>query len=90
MEAIALFNLIYADPPWEYKDKCKDGNRGAGFKYPTMKAEDIARIPVWQLANPESCLLAMWWVPTQPEEALLVVKAWGFRLMTMKGFTWNK
>ncbi|SPW74368.1 adenine methylase [Escherichia coli] len=44
-----------------------------------MKAEDIARIPVWQLANPESCLLAMWWVPTQPEEALLVVKAWGFR-----------
>ncbi|HHU7902502.1 TPA: MT-A70 family methyltransferase, partial [Escherichia coli] len=21
---------------------------------------------------------------------LLVVKAWGFRLMTMKGFTWNK
>ena len=46
MEAIALFNLIYADPPWEYKDKCKDGNRGAGFKYPTMKAEDIARIPV--------------------------------------------
>ncbi|SPW74369.1 Uncharacterised protein [Escherichia coli] len=27
MEAIALFNLIYADPPWEYKDKCKDGNR---------------------------------------------------------------
>lgn len=22
-----------------------------------MKAEDIARIPVWQLANPESCLL---------------------------------
>mgnify|MGYP001764204358 CR=1 FL=1 len=51
MEAIALFNLIYADPPWEYKDKCKDGNRGAGFKYPTMKAEDIARIPVWQLAN---------------------------------------
>ena len=85
-----MFNLIYADPPWEYKDKCKDGNRGAGFKYPTMKAEDIARIPVWQLANPESCLLAMWWVPTQPEEALLVVKAWGFRLMTMKGFTWNK
>lgn len=57
MEAIALFNLIYADPPQEYKDKCKDGNRGAGFKYPTMKAEDIARIPVWQLANPESCLL---------------------------------
>jgi N6-adenosine-specific RNA methylase IME4 len=32
----------------------------------------------------------MWWVPTQPLEALRVVEAWGFRLMTMKGFTWNK
>ncbi|EAA5904679.1 S-adenosylmethionine-binding protein [Salmonella enterica subsp. enterica] len=85
-----MFNLIYADPPWEYRDKCKDGKRGAEFKYPAMKAADIARLPVWQLANPESCLLAMWWVPTQPEEALLVMKAWGFRLMTMKGFTWHK
>lgn len=85
-----MFNLIYADPPWEYVDKCKDGKRGAGFKYPTMKATEIARIPVWQLSNPESCLLAMWWVPTQPEEALLVMKSWGFRLMTMKGFTWGK
>ncbi len=85
-----MFNLIYADPPWEYVDKCKDGKRGAGFKYPTMKAAEIARLPILQLANPESCLLAMWWVPTQPEEALLVMKAWGFRLMTMKGFTWHK
>lgn len=34
--------------------------------------------------------LAMWWVPTQPEEALQVMRSWGFRLMTMKGFTWHK
>lgn len=46
-----MFNLIYADPPWEYRDKCKDGKRGAGFKYPAMKAADIARLPVWQLAT---------------------------------------
>ncbi|EAM1616277.1 S-adenosylmethionine-binding protein [Salmonella enterica] len=84
------FNLIYADPPWQYKDKAKSGNRGVDFKYPTMKVEDICRLPVWALANPESCLLAMWWVPTMVEEALAVMKAWGFRLMTMKGFTWHK
>lgn len=84
------YTLIYADPPWSYKDQAKDGKRGASFKYPTMKVEDICRLPVWQLANPESCLLAMWWVPTMVEEALAVMKAWGFRLMTMKGFTWHK
>ncbi|EJG5415726.1 hypothetical protein NAD41_002365 [Salmonella enterica] len=84
------YKLIYADPPWEYKDKAKDGKRGAGFKYPTMTIQEICRLAVWELADPESCLLAMWWVPTMPAEALKVVEAWGFRFMTMKGFTWHK
>lgn len=83
------YNLIYADPPWTYRDKANDGDRGAGHKYQTMTVADICRLPVWDLAA-ESCLLAMWWVPTQPAEALKVVDAWGFRLMTMKGFTWHK
>ncbi|HGU1050788.1 TPA: MT-A70 family methyltransferase, partial [Escherichia coli] len=81
------YQLIYADPPWQYRDKANDGNRGAGHKYDVMNVQDICRLPVWDLADPESCLLAMWWVPTQPAEALKVIEAWGFRLMTMKGFT---
>lgn len=83
------YTLIYADPPWSYRDKANDGERGAGHKYQTMTVQDICRLPVWDLAA-ESCLLAMWWVPTQPLEALKVMDAWGFRLMTMKGFTWHK
>ena len=85
-----MYQIIYADPPWSYRDCAADGKRGAGFKYPVMRFDDICRLPVWDLANPESCLLAMWWVPTQPEEALAVMKSWGFRLITMKGFTWHK
>ncbi|MDG0008581.1 MT-A70 family methyltransferase [Escherichia coli] len=84
------YQLIYADPPWQYRDKANDGNRGAGHKYDVMNVQDICRLPVWDLADPESCLLAMWWAPTQPAEALKVIEAWGFRLMTMKGFTWHK
>lgn len=83
------YTLIYADPPWVYRDKAADGDRGAEFKYPVMNVQDICRLPVWDLAA-DSCLLAMWWVPTQPVEALKVIEAWGFRLMTMKGFTWHK
>lgn len=83
------YSLIYADPPWQYRDKAKDGDRGAGFKYPTATLEDLKRLPVWDLAA-DSCLLAMWWVPPMPQEALDLVKAWGFRLMTMKGFSWHK
>ncbi len=83
------YTLIYADPPWAYRDKANDGERGAGHKYPVMSVNDICRLPVWDLAA-DDCLLAMWWVPTQPIEALKVIDAWGFRLMTMKGFTWHK
>jgi N6-adenosine-specific RNA methylase IME4 len=83
------YNLIYADPAWTYRDKANDGERGAGHKYNVMALQDICRLPVWDLAA-DSCLLAMWWVPTQPMEALRVVEAWGFRFMTMKGFTWHK
>lgn len=86
---MSKYTLIYADPPWIYRDKAADGNRGASFKYPVMNFNDICRIQVWDLAT-ESCLLAMWWVPTQPVEALKVMEAWGFRLMTMKGLTWHK
>ncbi|MEL7628727.1 MT-A70 family methyltransferase [Pectobacterium aroidearum] len=84
------FKLIYADPPWSYRDKAKSGERGVDFKYPTMDLSAICRLPVWELTDPDSCLLAMWWVPTQPVEALKLMDAWGFRLMTMKGFTWHK
>jgi len=84
------YNLIYADPPWLYRDKVHAGKRGASYKYPVMNVNDICRLPVWKLADSESCLLAMWWVPTQPVEALKIVDMWGFRLMTMKGFTWHK
>lgn len=83
------YTLIYADPPWQYRDKCDSGNRGAAHKYPVMNLHDICRLPVHTLAA-ESCLLAMWHVPTMPAEALKVIDAWGFRLMTMKGFTWGK
>ena len=83
------YTLIYADPPWTFRDKATDGQRGASFKYPVMSLLDICRLPVWELAA-DNCLLAMWWVPTQPLEALKVVEAWGFRLVTMKGLTWNK
>ncbi len=84
------YTLILADPPWQYRDKAKDGDRGVEFKYSTMTVQDICRLPIWTIANSGSCLLAMWWVPTQPMEALKVVEAWGFRLITMKGFTWMK
>ena len=83
------YTLIYADPPWQYRDKASAGKRGACHKYPVMTLEAIKALPVQRIAA-DDCLLAMWWVPPMPMEALDVVSAWGFTLKTMCGFTWHK
>lgn len=83
------FGLIYADPPWQYRDRANAGRRGAAHKYPVMKLEDICSLPIQDLAA-QDCLLAMWWTGPMVREAIAVVDAWGFRLVTMKGFTWHK
>lgn len=83
------YEIIYADPPWTYRDKANAGERGAEYKYPCMTVAELCALPVWELAAPD-CLLAMWHVPPMPAEALRVIDAWGFELKTFKGFTWHK
>lgn len=83
------YQVIYADPPWSYRDKCNSGNRGAGHKYSCMELSDLMQLQVKQLAD-NDCVLFMWHVPPMPTEALKVVEAWGFKVKTMKGFTWHK
>ncbi|WP_017711128.1 MT-A70 family methyltransferase [Prochlorothrix hollandica] len=84
-----MYELIYADPPWSYRDKNKNGNRGAECKYPTMTLDDLKALPIASIAA-ENSILAMWWVPPQPQEALDLVAAWDFKLINMNGFTWHK
>lgn len=45
------YTLIYADPPWAYRDKAADGGRGAGFKYPVMNVLDICRLPALAVSD---------------------------------------
>lgn len=88
-ENMGPYKIIYADPPWSYKDKANAGKRGSGHKYDIMTVEEIRSLPVNDIAA-DDCLLAMWWVAPMPFEALSIVEAWGFKLKTMKGFTWHK
>jgi len=83
------FNLILADPPWKFRDKCNSGKRGASHKYPVMKLADLKALPVPTLAA-ENCLLAMWWVSAMPKEAIELAESWGFKVKLMLGFNWEK
>jgi len=62
---------------------------GAAAHYPTMKIDEMCSLPIKNLAD-EDCVLFMWWVASQPEEAIKLVKSWGFEIKTMTGFNWIK
>ena len=80
------YKIIYADPPWLYKDKSKSHGGGAESHYPCMKVEDICSLKI--PAEDDSVLL-LWATFPQLEEALRVIKAWGFKYKT-GAFTWVK
>lgn len=82
------YDIIYADPPWMYRDKAAAGKRGACFKYPVMSLKDIKNLPVEQLAS-DNCTLFLWATMPLLPEAFEVIEAWGFKYKTM-GFTWVK
>lgn len=47
------YQIIYADPPWEYKQSGgKKGSRGmAKTHYDTMTTEDICNLPIGKIAG---------------------------------------
>ncbi len=88
---IKHYQIIYADPPWSFRNKNTGGSMASGSKaqYNVMSVDDICNMPVESISNPESFLF-MWWVASMPREALRVVDAWGFKLKTMTAFSWIK
>lgn len=81
----AQFPTIYADPPWEYSNRAA---RGAATRhYATMSMEQLCRLPVQQLAAPNSHLHIWVTSPLLPE-VFDVIKAWGFSYRS--SFVWIK
>ena len=92
------YGAIVADPPWRFEvwsgetavqaRESKSTYLSSRVHYQTMTMEDIARLPVADLAA-DDCALFLWvcW-PTLPE-ALDIIKAWDFTYKTC-GFCWNK
>ena len=86
------FNLIYADPAWQFGNVKTGGSMksGAAHHYKsTMSVDELKAMPISDIAA-DDCILVMWYVGSMPQEALDVVQAWGFTLKNMNGFVWNK
>ena len=79
------YDVIYADPPWSYK---QSGNGAAKHHYTTMTTEDICNLPVRKLCGGgASCFL--WATFPNIENAIKVMEAWGFKYKTL-AFLWLK
>lgn len=83
------FATILADPPWQFAQRTGKGSpeHGRLFRYPTMRVEDIMRLPVAEIALEESHLYL--WVPNaMTVEGLRVMRSWGFHHKT--NIIWHK
>jgi N6-adenosine-specific RNA methylase IME4 len=74
------YSIIYADPPWSYRDKALAGDR--------QDIEWIRRLPVYKITK-KDCLLFLWVTMPKLNECWDVIDAWGFEYKTV-AFTWIK
>lgn len=80
------YDIIYADPPWSYKDS---GCQGAAAKqYNTMTQEELYSLPIQRICNKDAVLF-MWVTYPKLQEALDTIRAWGFKYKSI-GFQWVK
>ena len=80
------YNIIYADPPWNYKDKKCNGN--CESHYNTMNIDDICNLPIKEISD-KNCILFLWVTYPMLNEGLRLIKEWGFKYKTI-AFQWIK
>ena len=74
------FSILYADPPWRY-EHVETANRAIENQYPTMSLEEIMALDVDAIAADDS-LLFLWATNPKLDEAIEVIRAWGFTYRT--------
>ena len=88
------FDVIYADPPWDYKGQLQHAGKGSGDTggairhYPTVTLSMLRNLEVACIAA-DNCLLFMWSTNPHLDQAIELGKSWGFSWATV-GFVWDK
>jgi len=83
------YSIIYADPPWKYRNKKTGGSMisGSENKYETMSIKEICELPIQNICE-ENCALFLWATTPLLPDALEVMKHWGFKYKT--SIYWRK
>lgn len=81
------YKIIYADPPWQYDDKSL--NRGGAERHYITTANSELELMDVQSVCDDDCIMFMWATFPKMQEALDLMRAWGFEYKTV-AFTWVK
>lgn len=85
----SVYSTILADPPWQFQNRT--GKMAPEHKrllrYPTMKLDEIKKLPVKELAADPSHLY-LWCPNALLPEGLAVMDAWGFEYKS--NIVWHK
>ena len=85
------YNIIYADPPWDYGNTKNHNGQFWGIAdrhYPVMKLDEIKSLPILDLCEPNAYLF-LWVTSPFLEKGFEIIKSWGFKYATV-GFVWVK
>jgi len=82
------FQIIYADPPWQYDLKDFGKGTAIGERYQTMTIAEIQQIPI-PIISDDNCVLFLWATSPLLPEALEVMTSWKFNFKTI-AFCWVK
>lgn len=83
------YQLLYADPPWDFKTYSEKGaGRSPSKHYPCMSIEAICELPIPSITAIDSALF-MWTTSPHLEQSFEVIRKWGFKYKTV-AFVWVK
>ena len=86
------YQVIYADPPWDYGGKKqhtdKKAVKSADGHYNTMKLKELKKMDIQSICH-TNALLFLWTSSPHLEQAIELMKAWGFEYKTI-AFVWYK
>jgi N6-adenosine-specific RNA methylase IME4 len=91
------YQVILVDPPWNYRGQVQHGGKDVGYTsganafYPTLTIDDLCGMgdAIKNITDPEGTCLYLWYTPPILEDAMRLVKEWGFKYKTI-AFVWDK
>ena len=83
IQIMKKYQIIYADPAWQYKESWGNGQTG----YKTMSTDDICKLPIKNITD-DKAHLYLWVTNPFLADGLRVCKEWGFEYKTL--LTWHK